>query len=96
MMPGGWVYIVTNQRNGTLYVGVTSDIARRAWEHREGVVEGFSKRYGLNRLVHAQHFEAIADAIQREKTIKHWPRLWKLNLIEASNPDWSDLYESLN
>ena len=73
-MAGGWVYIVTNRQDGTLYVGVTSDIARRAWEHREGVVEGFTNRYRLRRLVYAEFHENIRDAIQREKTIKHWSR----------------------
>ena len=94
-MKGGWVYIVTNKRNGTLYVGVTSDIARRAWEHREGVVEGFTKRYGLKRLVYFERHEEIADAIRREKRIKEWPRAWKINLIKGFNPTWDDLYETL-
>ena len=94
-MKGGWVYIVTNKRNGTLYVGVTSDIARRAWEHREGVVEGFTKRYGLKRLVYAERHEEITDAIRREKRIKDWPRAWKINLIREVNPSWSDLYQTL-
>jgi putative endonuclease len=94
-MKGGWVYIVTNKRNGTLYVGVTSDIARRAWEHREGVAEGFTKRYGLKRLVYVERHEEIADAIRREKRIKEWPRAWKINLIQGVNPIWDDLYETL-
>ncbi len=94
-MPGGWVYIMTNRPNGTLYVGVTSDIARRAWEHREGLAEGFTKRHGLKRLVHAERFDDIAVAIQREKTMKHWPRAWKANLILRRNPDWEDLAETL-
>ena len=94
-MKGGWVYVVTNKPNGTLYVGVTSDIARRAWEHREGLVEGFSKRYGLKQLVFAEHHLEIQLAIQREKTIKHWPRQWKINLITESNPAWRDLYGTL-
>ncbi len=94
-MAGGWVYIVTNGRDGTLYVGVTSDIQRRAWEHRESLVEGFTKRYGLKRLVYAERHEDIRDAIRREKRLKHWPRQWKVNLIEADNPDWIDLYDTL-
>ena len=94
-MRGGWVYIVTNRPNGTLYVGVTADIARRAWEHREGMVEGFTRRYGLKRLVYAERHEDIAAAIRREKTMKHWPRAWKVNLILARNPGWEDLYETL-
>ncbi|MGD8809807.1 MAG: GIY-YIG nuclease family protein, partial [Gammaproteobacteria bacterium] len=90
-----WVYIITNRPNGTLYVGVTSDIAKRAWEHREGVVDGFTKRYGLKRLVYAEPHDDIADAIQREKRMKSWPRAWKINLIRESNPGWEDLYQSL-
>ena len=85
---GGWVYIMTNRPNGTLYLGVTSDIARRAWQHREGLVEGFTKRYGLSQLVYAERHDEIVAAIQRERTMKHWPRAWKVNLIVAQNPDW--------
>ena len=92
---GGWVYIVTNRPDGTLYLGVTGDIARRAWEHREGLVEGFTRRYGLKRLVYAERHDDIVSAIQREKTMKHWPRKWKVNLILQRNPDWEDLYETL-
>ena len=94
-MAGGWVYIVTNKPNGTLYIGVTSDIARRAWEHREGVVAGFTKRYGLKRLVYLERHETIQGAIQREKAMKHWLRAEKLRAIHAMNPDWCDLYETL-
>lgn len=94
-MSGGWVYIMTNRPNGTLYVGVTSDIARRAWEHRQGLVEGFTKKYGLKRLVYAEAVDDIVVAIQREKTIKHWPRAWRVNLILSQNPDWDDLYDTL-
>ena len=94
-MQGGWVYIMTNQPNGTLYVGVTSDIARRAWEHRNGVVDGFTRRYGLTRLVYCERHATIIAAIQREKTIKHWRRTWKTELIESANPNWDDLYETL-
>ena len=92
---GGWVYIMTNRPNGTLYLGVTSDIVRRAWEHREGLVEGFTKRYRLTCLVYAERHDEIAAAIQRERTMKHWPRAWKVNLIVAQNPSWDDLYETL-
>ena len=94
-MQGGWVCIVTNRPNGTLCVGVTSDLARRAWEHREGVAEGFTKRYGLKRLVYAERHEDIRIAIQRERNIKHWPRAWKVRLILVDNPDWNDLYDQL-
>jgi putative endonuclease len=95
-MAGGWVYIMANKPYGTLYVGVTNDIARRAWEHREGVVEGFTKQYGLKLLVHIEFHDDIRNAIQREHNIKHWPREWKLDLVRASNPEWNDLYDSLN
>ena len=91
----GWVYFVTNKRNGILYVGVTSDLARRAYEHREGSIKGFSKRYGLKILIYYEQFDDIRDAIQREKTIKHWPRAWKVRVINAMNPGWTDLYETL-
>ena len=94
-MKGGWLYIITNRPEGTLYVGVTSNIARRAWEHREAVAEGFSKRYGLKRLVYVEHHEEIGLAIQREKRIKRWPRAWKVDLIRKSNPTWRDLYGTL-
>jgi putative endonuclease len=94
-MKGGWVYIITNRREGTLYIGVTSDIARRAWEHSEGVVKGFSKRYGLKHLVYVERHENIEDAIRREKRLKKWPRAWKIDLIRKSNPYWRDLYDEL-
>lgn len=94
-MKGGWVYIITNKARGTLYIGVTSDIARRAWEHREGVVERFTKRYGLKRLVLAERYEEIQTAIRREKTMKHWPRSWKIKAIVVQNPRWDDLYDPL-
>ncbi len=95
-MSGGWVYIMTNRPNGTLYTGVTSDISRRAFEHREGLVKGFTKRYGLKRLVYMEFYEDIRDAIPREKTTKHYSRAWKAQLILEANPDWRDLYEDLN
>ena len=94
-MPGGWVYILTNRPNGTLYIGVTADLVRRIWQHREGLVEGFTKRYGLKMLVYAEHHEDIRTAIQRETTMKHWSRAWKVKLILENNPDWIDLYDQL-
>jgi putative endonuclease len=94
-MPGGWIYIMTNKPNGILYVGVTSDIARRAYEHREGLIAGFTKRYGLKRLVYLERHDEILTAIQREKNIKHWPRTWKVRLVHAENPSRNDLYEKL-
>jgi len=84
---------MTNRPNGTLYVGVTSDLVRRAWEHREGLVDGFTKRYGLKKLVYAEFHEDISAALQREKNMKHWPRAWKVRLIHAENPEWDDLYD---
>ncbi len=90
------VYIMASGRNETLYTGVTSDLARRAYEHREGALPGFTKRYGVTRLVWYERFELITHAMRREHTIKGYPRRWKLNLIEAENPDWDDLYERLN
>jgi putative endonuclease len=95
-MRASWVYIMTNRPNGTLYTGVTADIARRAYEHREGLCEGFTKRYGLTRLVWFDFHEEIITAIQRESNIKHWPRAWKVRLILALNPEWRDLYLDLN
>lgn len=94
-MQDGWVYILTNRPNGTLYVGVTGNLARRMWEHRTGAVDGFAKRYGLKRLVFVEHHEVISEAIQREKNLKHWPRAWKIRLILSKNPDWSDLYDQI-
>jgi putative endonuclease len=79
----------------TLYVGVTSDLARRVWEHREAVLEGFTKRCGLKRLVYVERRDDIRLAIQREKLMKHWPRAWKVQLILAENPNWDDLYDRL-
>ena len=78
-----YVYILTNKPRGTLYVGVTNNLARRIYEHREGAVRGFTKRYGLKQLVHFERYDTPALAIQREKNIKHWPRMWKLDLING-------------
>jgi putative endonuclease len=94
-MKGGWVYIMTNRPNGTLYIGVTNDIVRRTYEHRTGAVDGFTKRYGLHRLVYFERHEDIRSAIQQEKNIKEWPRAWKSRLIGHSNPEWRDLYSDL-
>ena len=89
------VYILASERNGTLYTGVTSDIARRAWLHKSDAVHGFTKRYGVHRLVYVELHETMLDAINREKHIKKWRRKWKLALIEQANPQWLDLYEKL-
>ena len=90
------VYIVTNHRHGTLYIGVTSDIARRAHEHREGVIDGFSRKYGLKQLVWYEMHQTMEAAIVREKQMKAWQRGWKIKTIEKMNPAWHDLYETLN
>jgi putative endonuclease len=94
-MPGGWVYIMTNRPDGTLYIGVTSDLPRRVWEHRNDVLEGFTKRYGLKCLVYCERHEDIRSAIVREKALKTWRRAWKVRLIVANNPNWDDLYDRL-
>jgi putative endonuclease len=94
-MECAWVYIMASQPNGILYTGVTTRIRHRAWEHREGLVEGFTKRYGLKRLVYVEAHADIKSAIQRERNMKHWPRKWKVRLILAANPNWDDLYEQL-
>jgi putative endonuclease len=94
-MDAAWVYIMTNRPNGTLYTGVTSDLARRVWEHREGVAPGFTKRYGLKRLVNFERHADIRAAIQREHNMKHWSRTWKVRLILATNPTWDDLCDGL-
>ena len=94
-MSGGYVYILASAPNGILYVGVTSDLIRRIYEHRNGLVPGFTKKYSVKRLVYFERYEAIQVAIQREHNIKHWPRKWKVRLILATNPDWNDLYESI-
>ncbi|MDQ3139996.1 MAG: GIY-YIG nuclease family protein [Pseudomonadota bacterium] len=95
-MPGGWVYIVTNKAHGVLYIGVTADLARRSWQHRAGEGASFTKRYNCTRLVYAEAHDRIEDAIAREKAMKAWPRLWKLRLIQEHNPEWDDLFDSLN
>jgi len=90
-----WVYILASQPGGTLYVGVTNDLVRRIFEHREGLVLGFTKRYGVKMLVYFEQHERAIAAIQREKNIKHWSREWKIDLIVSKNPDWRDLYDEI-
>ena len=94
-MPG-YVYIVTNKPHGTLYTGVTADLAGRIHEHREGLTRGFAWKYGCSRLVWYEAHERIGDAIQREKSIKRWYRRWKIELIESENPKWDDWYGTLH
>ena len=95
-MKGGWVYIMADRYRGTLYIGVTSDIAARVWSHREGRGSKFCTQYGLTRLVYAEQAPTIEEAIAREKAMKKWRRAWKIDLIEQANPDWLDLYETIN
>jgi putative endonuclease len=90
-----WVYILASKPGGTLYVGVTNDLIRRVYEHREGLAESFTKRYGVKMLVYFEPHETIETALQREKNIKHWSREWKIDLIIGSNPDWRDLYDEI-
>jgi putative endonuclease len=90
-----FVYMMSNRRNGILYIGVTTNLPKRSFQHREGVIEGFTRRYGLKMLVYYEAFDDVRDAIQREKTMKHWPRAWKVRLIHGLNPEWKDLYETL-
>ncbi len=86
-----FVYILASRKNGTLYTGVTNNLGRRIEEHRSGIGSKFASKYGVSRLVWFEHFEQITRAITREKTIKKWPRQWKINLIEEANPHWHDL-----
>ena len=89
------VYILASGRNGTLYIGVTSNLQKRAWEHKNDLVEGFTKRYGVHRLVYYELHEEMVSAIRREKKMKKWDRAWKLELIERQNPGWRDLWEGI-
>ena len=89
------VYILASKRNGTLYIGVTSDMAKRVWEHKNDLVEGFTKRYHVHSLVWYELHESMESAIKREKSMKEWKRVWKLELIESVNPDWDDLYHTI-
>ena len=92
---GFWVYILARGPGGTLYVGMTNDLVRRVFQHRNGMVPGFTKRYGVKRLVYFEEHAAALTAIQREKNIKHWSREWKIDLIITMNPEWRDLYEDI-
>ena len=90
-----YVYILASKPNGTLYTGVTSDLVKRLWQHREGLAEGFSNKYDVKSLVYYEHHESADSAISREKLIKKWKRDWKLSLIQSSNPQWKDLYDDI-
>ena len=89
-----FVYMLASRKRGTLYIGVTNDLARRVSEHRAGTASGFTRKYRVHRL--AEAFDEIEDAIRREKTMKEWQRAWKVQLVEKSNPEWDDLYDTLN
>jgi putative endonuclease len=90
-----WVYILASGPRGTLYFGVTNNLTRRVYEHREGLPDGFTKRYGIKTLVYFEAHDTIAAALQREKNVKHWSRAWKIDLIIAGNPQWRDLYDEI-
>ncbi|HEY0291150.1 MAG TPA: GIY-YIG nuclease family protein [Hansschlegelia sp.] len=90
-----YVYILASRPNGTLYIGVTSDLVRRVWEHREDVVKGFTRTYGVHRLVWFEQHESAESAISREKRLKTWLRAWKIELIETTNPRWDDLFDAI-
>ncbi|MDR1476507.1 MAG: GIY-YIG nuclease family protein [Rickettsiales bacterium] len=94
-MKQGYVYIMTDRPTGVLYIGVTSDLAKRIWEHKNGIFEGFSKKYGLDKLVYYEIHDDIENAIKREKQMKEWKRNWKFKLIIDSNPKWKDLYDDI-
>jgi putative endonuclease len=90
-----FVYILASKRNGTLYIGVTNDLARRVYEHKQGTGGKFTSKYGVHMLVHAEILDTPQDEIQRETNLKRWPRKWKLDLIEKNNPEWIDLFDTL-
>ncbi len=90
-----YVYIVTNKKYGVLYIGVTNNLVRRVYEHKHSIIEGFTKRYNINKLVYFEVYDEIEEAILREKRLKKWNRQWKINLIENENSNWDDLYNQL-
>ncbi len=90
-----YIYILANKRNGTLYIGVTSNLIKRLYEHKNNIIEGFTKKYNIHKLVYYETTNDIESAIRREKQLKKWNRKWKINLIENSNPEWIDLYFGL-
>jgi putative endonuclease len=95
MMKEYYVYILASSRNGTLYIGVTSDLPKRVYEHKYGIIDGFTKKYNVHILVYYEAHDNIEEAITREKQIKKWERAWKMRLIEEMNPEWDDLYEQI-
>jgi putative endonuclease len=91
-----YVYILASRPGGALYIGVTSDLVRRIYEHKTGSLPGFTKRYSINKLVYYEFYATAREAIQREKNMKHWPRSWKTKLIAQSNPEWRDLFDEIS
>jgi putative endonuclease len=90
-----YVYILASKKNGTLYIGVTTDLKKRVWQHKNKEIEGFTKKYGVDKLVYFESYDEYWDAANREKRLKKWNREWKIELIEKQNPDWNDLYDGL-
>ena len=86
-----YLYLLTNKKSGTLYIGVTNDLERRLFEHKKKLIEGFTKRYNLNKLIYFETYQFVNDAIKRERNMKKWKRQWKIDLIERDNPNWKDL-----
>lgn len=95
MIEQAYVYILTSKRNGTLYIGVTTNIIKRIYQHKKGMVPGFTRKYGVNQLVYYESTPSIITALEREKQLKRWNRIWKLQLIEKFNPNWIDLYNNI-
>jgi putative endonuclease len=94
-MKEAYVYMMASKKNGTLYIGVTSDLVKRVYEHKQGIVDGFTKKYDIHQLVWYEYHAAISEAILRERQIKKWKRAWKIELIEKNNPLWRDLYDDI-
>lgn len=90
-----YVYIMASKKNGTLYIGITNDLIRRVYEHRNDLIDGFTRRYGIHKLIYFEQTDDVLSAIQREKQLKKWHRKWKVDLIEQENPEWRDLYDEI-
>ena len=90
-----FIYILSSKKKGTLYIGVTSNLPKRVWEHKNNLVEGFTKKYNVHNLVYFEQTDNVQSALQREKQLKKWKREWKIKLIEENNPEWKDLYEKI-